>query len=96
MIVQIKNLIQKVISKGENTMKNTKKELVINGRQVVNGLVIIGMVVAVLTLVVGIVSGDSHLIGEASRLAIFATVFCCLNYYGAKKDKEAKKNAENA
>ena len=54
------------------------------------------MVVAVLTLVVGIVSGDSHLIGEASRLAIFATVFCCLNYYGAKKDKEAKKNAENA
>lgn len=92
MIVQIKNLIQKVISKGDNTMK----ELVINGRQVVNGLVIIGMVVAVLTLVVGIVSGDSHLIGEASRLAIFATVFCCLNYYGAKKDKEAKKNAENA
>lgn len=92
MIVQIKNLIQKVISKGDNTMK----ELVINGRQVVNGLVIIGMVVAVLTLVVGIVSGDSHLIGEASRLAIFATVFCCLNYYGAKKDKEAKKNAEKA
>ncbi len=74
------------------TMNNTKKEVVINGRQVVNGLVIIGLVAAVLALVVGIVSGDNHLIGEASRLAVLATVFCCLNYYGAKKDKEAKKN----
>ena len=73
-------------------MKNTKKDVVINGRQVVSGLLIIGVVAAVLSLVVGIVSGDSHLIGEASRHAIFATVFCCLNYYGAKKDKEAKKN----
>ena len=73
-------------------MKNTNKEVVINGRQVINGLLIIGLVAAALTLIVGIVSGDSRLIGEASRLAIFATVFFCLNYYGAKKDKEAKKN----
>ena len=73
-------------------MKNTKKELVINGRQVVNGLVIIGAVAAIMALVVGIVSADSHLIGEASKLAVFATIICCLNYIGAKKDKEAKKN----
>lgn len=73
-------------------MKNTKKELVINGRQVVNGLVIVGLVAAIMTLVVGIVFGDSHLISESSKLAVFATIICCLNYFGAKKDKEATKN----
>lgn len=73
------------------TMKNTNKELVVNGRQVVNGLVVIGAVAAIMALVVGILSADSHLIGEASKLAVFATVICCLNYLGAKKEKEAKK-----
>ena len=73
-------------------MKNTKKELVINGRQIVNGLVIIGLVASILALVVGIVSADSHLISEASKLAAFEAIICCLNYYGAKKDNEFKKN----
>lgn len=76
-------------------MKNTNKELVINGRQVVNGLVIIGVVAVVLTMIVGIVSGDSHLIGESSNLAIFETMLCCVNYYGAKKDQEANMSEEN-
>ena len=77
-------------------MKNTNKELVINGGQIVNGLVIIGVESAIMALIVGIVSADSHLIGEASKLAVFATIICCLNYIGAKKDKEAKKNEVNA
>ncbi len=72
-------------------MENTK-ELVINGRQIVNGLVIIGVIAAIMALVVGIVFADSHLIGESTKLAVFATIICCLNYLGAKKDKEAKKN----
>ena len=73
-------------------MKNSKKEVVINIRQVVNGLVIVGLVAAVMALVTGIVSADSHLICEASKLAAFEAIICCLNYIGAKKDKEAKKN----
>ena len=71
-------------------MKNTNKELVINGRQVVDGLVVIGVVATIMALIVGIASADSHLIGEASKLAVFAAIICCLNYLGVKKEKEAK------
>ena len=74
------------------TMKDTKKEVVLNARQVVSGLAIIGLVVCVMATIVGIVSADSHLLGEASSLAVFETIIFCMNYFGAKKDKEAKKN----
>ena len=73
-------------------MKNTKKETVLNIRQVVTGLCLISMVVVVMAMVVGIASADSHLIREASSLAVFETIIFSLNYIGAKKEKESKKN----
>ena len=93
--MKIKEIRRRKIDVEDTIMKNTKG-LVINGRQIVNGLCIIGVVAAIMALVVGIVFADSHLIGEASKLAVFASIICCLNYIGAKKDKEAKKNEVNA
>ena len=73
-------------------MKDIKNEVVLNTRQVVSGLAIIGLVVCVMATIVGIVSADSQLLGKASSLAVFETIIFCLNYIGAKKEKEAKKN----
>ena len=72
-------------------MKNTKKETVLNIRQVVTGLCLISMVVVVMAMVVGIASADSHLIREASSLAVFENIIFSLNYIGAKKKKKQRR-----
>lgn len=73
-------------------MRNTKKETVVNIREMVTGLCIVSLVVCVMATIVGIVTADSHLLGETSSLAAFETIIFCLNYTGAKKEKESKKN----
>ena len=75
-------------------MKNSKKEVVVNFRQAVMGITIIATVVCVMATIVGIVFGDSHLLSETSTLAAFSTILFCMNYVGAKKEKEAKEKAE--
>ena len=85
---------RKEIKSEDMKMKNTKNEVVINARQVISGLTLIGLVVCVMATIVGIVSGDSELLRQTSKLAVFATFIFSVNYFNAKKEKEAKKNEE--
>ena len=77
----------------DNTMKNSKKNVVITGKMMVKVFMVVALVATVVLMGLGIYTADSQLIGQVSMFAAFEAIMW--SYMGLEKknaEKKAKKN----
>ena len=76
----------------DNTMKNSKKNVVITGKMMIKAFMVVALVATVVLMGLGIYTADSQLIGQVSMFAAFEAIMW--SYMGLEK-KNAEKKAKN-